>query len=332
MSPVTARRRHRRARDHGVESPTHGSATGPLIEVIPRRGEVVRSLADLAARIRAEHEATAIAIKRGLEHATNAGNLLIEAKAQLAQHGQWLPWLRDHCQVPERTASHYMRLARHAHELGAKSATVADLTVREAVALITKPPSPARSIASSNSDTPLPQDRRYQVLLADPCWAFDEGTADPSRRIEKNHYPTMTTEAICALPVKNLATPDAVLFLWTPSSHLPEALQVMSAWYFEYAASAVWVKDKIGMGHWVRNRHELLLIGARGEMPHPAPGARPDSVIEAPRREHSRKPDAAYEFIEQMYPELSKIELFARVRRDGWDAWGNEVCAKQEAA
>jgi len=122
------------------------------------------------------------------------------------------------------------------------------------------------------------------------------------------------------------------LFLWTPSSHLPEALQVMSAWYFEYAASAVWVKDKIGMGHWVRNRHELLLIGARGEMPHPAPGARPDSVIEAPRREHSRKPDAAYEFIEQMYPELSKIELFARVRRDGWDAWGNEVCAKQEAA
>ena len=225
-----------------------------------------------------------------------------------------------------------MRLARHGPELLSKSATVADFTVREAVALITKPQRLARIIASSNSDTPLPQDRRYAVLLADPGWAFEEGTADPSRRIEKNHYPTMTTEAICALPVKNLATPDAVLFLWTPSSHLPEALQVMSAWDFEYAASAVWVKDRIGMGHWVRNRHELLLIGARGEMPHPASGARPDSVIEAPRREHSRKPDAAYEMIERMYPELPKIELFARVRRDGWDAWGNEVCAKQEAA
>jgi hypothetical protein len=97
-------------------------------------------LADLAARINAEHEAVIHAIGRGLDHAINCGRLLIEAKAQL-EHGQWLPWLRDHCpaSLPERTASHYMRLARGASELEAKSATVADLSVRDALRLLTSP-------------------------------------------------------------------------------------------------------------------------------------------------------------------------------------------------
>ena len=93
-----------------------------------------KSLADLAARIRAEHEAAAAFMKRGLERAINAGNLLIEAKAQL-KHGQWLPWLAEHCQLPERTATHYMRLARHEDEIG----NVADLTVRGALELLAPP-------------------------------------------------------------------------------------------------------------------------------------------------------------------------------------------------
>jgi hypothetical protein len=63
------------------------------------------SLADLAARIRAEHEAVIIFMKKGLERAIRAGELLLEAKAQIGKHGQWLPWLREHCQVPERTAT-----------------------------------------------------------------------------------------------------------------------------------------------------------------------------------------------------------------------------------
>jgi len=75
----------------------------------------------------------------------------------------------------------------------------------------------------------------------------------------------------------------------------------------------------------VRNQHELLLVATRGDMPSPSPANRPPSVISAPRREHSRKPDEAYELIERMYPELPKIELFARHARPGWAAWGNEV-------
>jgi N6-adenosine-specific RNA methylase IME4 len=80
----------------------------------------------------------------------------------------------------------------------------------------------------------------------------------------------------------------------------------------------VWVKDWIGLGYFVRNQHELLLVATRGDMPSPSPANRPASVITAPRRE-------AYEMIEQMYPELPKIELFARHARPGWAAWGNEI-------
>jgi N6-adenosine-specific RNA methylase IME4 len=140
----------------------------------------------------------------------------------------------------------------------------------------------------------------------------------------------MTTADICALPVADLATPDAVLFLWATAPMLPQALEVMDAWGFSYRSQMVWVKDKIGMGYYVRNRHELLLIAGRGNLPIPAEDARPDSVIEAPRTQHSAKPMEVYGIIDRMYPELPKIELFARVAYEGWDTWGNQ--AIQEAA
>jgi hypothetical protein len=93
------------------------------------------SLADLAARIRIEHEACTTALKRGLQHAIAAGELLIEAKAKLNKHGRWLPWLRDHCVMPERTARLYMRLASNREQIG----NVADLSIRGAIALLATP-------------------------------------------------------------------------------------------------------------------------------------------------------------------------------------------------
>jgi N6-adenosine-specific RNA methylase IME4 len=133
------------------------------------------------------------------------------------------------------------------------------------------------------------------------------------------------------LPVTEVATDDAVLFLWSPMSKLAEALRVVEAWGFEHRSGMCWVKDQIGMGHYVRGQHELLLIARRGLPPHPAEADRPSSVVHAPRGRHSEKPQEFYALIERMYPELPKVELFARVRRDGWDAWGNEV-ARAEAA
>ena len=138
----------------------------------------------------------------------------------------------------------------------------------------------------------------------------------------------MPLEEICALPVQELATDAAVLFIWTTAPHLVEALQVITAWGFAYKSNICWVKDKIGLGYLVRNQHEHLLIGTRGDISTPPPAQRPPSVINAPRREHSRKPDEAYALMERMYPELPKIELFARHACEGWAAWGNEVRAE----
>jgi N6-adenosine-specific RNA methylase IME4 len=179
---------------------------------------------------------------------------------------------------------------------------------------------------AATCNQPLPGDRRYAVIYADPPWHFEVYNEESGiERAAGNHYPTMSLDEICGLPIPNLATPDAVLFVWTTVPHLRESFNVLVAWGFEYKTNIVWVKDKIGLGYFVRNQHELLLVATRGEIPCPLPANRPSSVIEAPRREHSRKPDEAYALIEQMYPELPKIELFARQARDGWARWGNEA-------
>jgi len=180
-------------------------------------------------------------------------------------------------------------------------------------------------------NTPFPSDRRYAVLYADPPWHFEVYNEESGiERAAGNHYPTMELAEICALSVADIATDDAILFMWTTAPHLGESFEVLEAWGFEYKSNAVWVKDKLGLGYYVRNRHELLLIATRGDFPCPQPANRPSSVIEAPRREHSRKPNEAYALIERMYPELPKIELFARNTRPGWDAWGNEALPEQQ--
>jgi N6-adenosine-specific RNA methylase IME4 len=180
----------------------------------------------------------------------------------------------------------------------------------------------ARLVEASRLNAPLP-DRKYPVIYADPPWRYEFSTTS-SRSIE-SHYPTMSTEEICALPVADHATSDSVLFLWVTNPRLHEAFRVLEAWGFTYRTNIVWAKDKIGGGFYVRNQHELLLIAKRGDPPMPAEADRPSSIISAPRREHSRKPDEAYALIERMYPDLPKLELFARTTREGWVPWGLEV-------
>jgi N6-adenosine-specific RNA methylase IME4 len=191
----------------------------------------------------------------------------------------------------------------------------------------------ARIAETSARNTPLESDRRYPVILADPPWDYRlYNETSGSARAAAEHYPTMELQEICGLPVADIATDDAilfmwttVLFMWTTVSHLREAFEVLAAWGFEYKSNAVWVKHTHGLGFFVRGQHELLLIATKGDIPCPLPANRPSSVINAPRREHSRKPDETYGLIEQMYPELPKIELFARNARKGWARWGNEA-------
>jgi N6-adenosine-specific RNA methylase IME4 len=85
------------------------------------------------------------------------------------------------------------------------------------------------------------------------------------------------------------------------------------------------VKDRIGLGHWFRFNHELVLVGSRGNIPAPAPGTQWNSVFDADRRGHSVKPDALHEMIEALFPSLPKLEMNARAARAGWDIWGAEA-------
>jgi N6-adenosine-specific RNA methylase IME4 len=170
----------------------------------------------------------------------------------------------------------------------------------------------------------------FDVLYVDPPWRYEHPVTE--RDSIEAHYPTLALEEICALPIADIAADDAVLFLWTTNPKLAEAIKVIEAWGFDYRTNLTWVKDWIGMGYWLRQRHELLLIAKRGEPPVPAEEDRPDSVLEAPRRAHSEKPEQVYELIEAMYPNARRVELFAREVREGWTSWGNEVPALAAAS
>lgn len=163
----------------------------------------------------------------------------------------------------------------------------------------------------------------YRIVYADPPWAYGNqmplGTTTPA-----NYYPTMPTAEIEALPINRLAQDDAVLFLWSTSPHLPEALHVVAAWGFEYKTSFVWDKIKHNMGHYNSVRHELLLVCVRGSCPPDVPKLH-DSVIAEERGAHSVKPETFREIIDELYVHGRRLELFSRCPVAGWDAWGNQA-------
>lgn len=166
---------------------------------------------------------------------------------------------------------------------------------------------------------PLPKGI-YEVIIADPPWKYQ--FAESSNREIENQYPTMELKDICNLKLPNIK--NSVLFLWVTSPKLEEGIEVLNSWGYTYKTSMVWVKNKIGMGYYARSRHEFLLIGVQGKIGVPEPEDRPNSVIEAPRTGHSKKPDI-YQMIEKMYPNRKYLEMFARNTRDNWDNWGNEI-------
>lgn len=173
--------------------------------------------------------------------------------------------------------------------------------------------------AQDHKDTPPLPEGQFDVIVADPPWKYDinsgHGTAE-------SHYQVMENEEIEQLPIP--AADNAILFLWATQPLINQAFPVMAAWGFEYKAGMVWVKDKIRNGYYVRGKHELLLIGVKGDMPLPEESNRPHSVIEAARQEHSKKPEKVYEMIEKMYPNRKYLELFARSRyNEKWTVWGS---------
>lgn len=175
----------------------------------------------------------------------------------------------------------------------------------------------------SKGNAPVEQvAERFPVIYLDPPWRYEHAESE-SRAIE-NQYPTMSLDEIKAMDISQVAFDDCVMFMWATSPKLHEAFQVLDAWGFSYRTCAVWDKQKIGMGYYFRQQHELLLVAVKGQPPTPAPADRPSSVFSYPRGQHSAKPHEVYEIIEAMYPTLPKLEMFCRTPREGWGVWGNQ--------
>ena len=172
----------------------------------------------------------------------------------------------------------------------------------------------------------------YKTIYADPPWM--ERGGGQIRRGADRHYPLMKTNDIAALPVANLADPVGChLYLWTTNNFLRDALAVMETWGFRYVTVITWLKDKMGLGQYFRGLTEHCLFGVRGNLPYRTiDGKRAQGVtgFTAPRGRHSAKPDAMRQMIERV-SHAPRIELFARERHPGWDAWGNEVNGNENA-
>jgi len=163
----------------------------------------------------------------------------------------------------------------------------------------------------------------YGVIYADPPWKYETFSENGMDRSADNHYPTMSMFDMLTLNVP--AADDCVLFMWATVPMLPEALDLLHEWGFNYKSHICWIKDRQGTGYWTRNKHELLLIATKGRVPAPAMGTQPPSVIELPLGRHSEKPAFFADMISTLYPTTPKLEMFARVGRVGWDVIGNEA-------
>jgi N6-adenosine-specific RNA methylase IME4 len=175
--------------------------------------------------------------------------------------------------------------------------------------------------------------RRFATILADPPWQFVNRTgkiAPEHHRLAR--YCTLPLREIMSLPVNEITTPTAHLYLWVPNALLPDGLAVMKAWGFTYKCNLVWHKvrkdggsDGRGVGFYFRNVTELVLFGVRGKNARTLSAGRSQvNLLAARKREHSRKPDEQYRVIEACSP-APFLELFARGARKGWRAWGSQA-------
>lgn len=162
----------------------------------------------------------------------------------------------------------------------------------------------------------------YGLIMADPPWRFQNYSDAGQAKGAEPQYRTMTDEAIMLLPVGDLARADCLLWLWATWPKLPLAMQCLDWWGFEYVTGGAWDKQRWGTGYVVRSVCEPFLLAKRGNPR--ADGRSVPNLIRESRREHSRKPDAAYEYAERMLPQARRCEVFARTMRRGWDTWGDE--------
>jgi N6-adenosine-specific RNA methylase IME4 len=161
---------------------------------------------------------------------------------------------------------------------------------------------------------------KYRTIVADPPWRYASAAtkADAAK-----HYATMDLHDLLALPVDGMVEPDAHLWVWGTNGFMEEAYRVVRAWGFAPLTVVTWCKRQPGVGHYLRNNTEHVVLAGRGKPL--VPEAKPLATwFIWPRAEHSRKPDGFYDLVEQVSPG-PYLELFARRQRLGWDTWGDEA-------
>ena len=174
----------------------------------------------------------------------------------------------------------------------------------------------------------MPETKKYGIIYADPPWRYD---MKRGHGVAENHYPTMSIEEICALPVADLAAKDSALFLWGTFPQLKEAFRVIDAWGFQYKTLAfLWLKQNrkadtwfYGMGFWTRSNAEVCLLATRGHPKRQSAGIH--QFVISHIEQHSKKPDIVRDKIVKLMGDQPRVELFARQKTPGWDVWGNEV-------
>ena len=178
----------------------------------------------------------------------------------------------------------------------------------------------------------MPRRKLYQIIYCDPPWDYKGQTQHTGRGGTKSggaisHYPTMTVSEMKKLNVKDIADPEGCLmFMWTSSPHLDQAIDLMKAWGFDYATIGfIWDKQRLNPGYYTLSQCEICIIGKLNRIPKPRGARNIQQLVSIKRTRHSQKPGEVRERIVQMFPKQNKLEMFARRKAKGWDSWGNEV-------
>ena len=171
--------------------------------------------------------------------------------------------------------------------------------------------------------------KKYKIIYADPAWVYKD-KANAGKRGASHKYLCTSTEELGKLKIPS--DKDSLCFMWCTYPQLKEGLKLMKLWGFAFKTVAfTWVKKNkksdsffMGMGRYTRGNPEIVLLGKKGKgIPRVNAGIRNLQIHKI--REHSRKPDEIRDQIVELFGDLPRIELFARERVKGWDAWGNEV-------
>ena len=173
---------------------------------------------------------------------------------------------------------------------------------------------------------------RYQIIIADPPWDYKGQTQHAGKKSSNTggaalHYRTMSVaDMLRTIDTQSFADKDCLLFMWATWPHLDQAIQLGHGWGFRYVHTPfLWDKGKLNPGFYTMTQTEPVLCFKRGKIPQPRGSRNERQVVRWPRGRHSEKPREVQDRIARMFPTQRKLEMFARERYAGWDAWGDEI-------